>query len=126
MVKLGDLVLPSDLVWENEFSANNVLTNIDRAINGDMVIFEQYASDGLNIDLVAYEDSGWLTREQVEQLYAMSQQANAVFVLEYHNSIFTVRFRHEDAPVLELDKLISTAGINADDIFIGRIKLKEV
>jgi len=126
MIKIGNLILPSDLIWDNEYDNIRVIAARERTLTGENVTFMQQVQDGLNIDLVAYSDSGWMTREQVDALYSMSQDVNAVYELIYHTATFNVRFRFEDAPVIETTKLIKVAGINETDLFIGRIKLKEV
>ncbi len=126
MVKLGNLILPDDLIWEDEFSQTKVLASRETTISVDVVYFEQATSEGRNIDLVAYDNSGWLTRNQVLALQEMANTPGGIFQLEYGGEVYTVRFRHEDAPVLELTPVRPTSNPQNDDYYFGRIKLKEV
>ncbi len=126
MIQLGSLVLPDDLLWEDEFGQTPVLATKEMSINGNPVYFEQISGEGKNIDLVATEESGWLTRTQVETLASMAAQAGQIWQLEYEGRQFTVRFRHEDAPVLEMIPIIPRPNAEITDYYYGRIKLKEV
>lgn len=124
MIRLGNLILPSDLLIENEFGQPFVLADVETSINGEEIVFLQQNQAGMAFDLVATEESGWLTREMVEELKNMASQI-ADYELEYNGRFYRVRFRHEDPPVLELTPINPTPDAPEVEKYIGRIKLKE-
>ncbi len=120
MTYLGGLELPADLVWENEFISPTVAATKEVTVSGDEVVFAQAVNTGTQIDLVAYEDGPWLSRSQVNALVAMAAVPDATYVLQYRGDTYEVRFRHEDAPAVEVMPLYAA---DNPTLFFGRIKL---
>lgn len=121
-VDIGDLFI-------DPTAAVPVIAATAQTIDGGSVIFAQENMQGDNIDIVAYENSGWryLTYAVVKQIHALAAAAGAEYTLILpDSSVKQVRFRHEDAPVLELTPLIQRTIYNDSDYFYGTIKLKEV
>lgn len=125
MIKLGDLLLPPDMLLEGEFDQQYVLASSETTIDGSEVLFCQPKNSGESFDLVAGEDFGWLTRQMVDALREMARTFD-VFTLLYHGEIKEVRFRHEDPPVLSLSPLNPIVDSTEGVFYIGRIKLREV
>ena len=130
MIKLGDLVLPEDLILEGEFEWVPVRAETGRTLGGRLVVWEDRIEGGKPLDLVATEASGWLSRAQAEALWEMASEPGATYTLLYgpdgQEKSFTVRFRHEDAPVLELWPVVPRPFYEPGDLYYGRIKLMEV
>jgi len=123
MIKLGNLELPPDLVIEEIFDF--MAADVENTITGDEVVFLQPKNVGKAFDLVATEESGWLTRQMVEELAEMTKQVDNL-VLDYHGEQMLVRFRFEDKPPIEFNAINPIADDLSKVKYYGRIKLKEV
>ena len=123
MIKLGNLELPPDLVIEEIFDFMDA--DVENTITGDEVVFLQPKNVGKVFDLVATEESGWLTRQMVEELAEMTKQVDNL-VLDYHGEQMLVRFRFEDKPPIEFNAINPIADDLSKIKYYGRIKLKEV
>ena len=123
MIKLGNLELPPDLVIEEIFDF--MAADVENTITGDEVVFLQPKNVGKVFDLVATEESGWLTRQMVEELAEMTKQVDNL-VLDYHGEQMLVRFRFEDKPPIEFNAINPIADDLSKIKYYGRIKLKEV
>lgn len=100
-----------------------------QTVDGGSVTFSQINAQGDSIDIIAYENSGWryLTYAVVKQLLSLAATVGEEYTLVLADgSARQVRFRHEDAPVLELVPLSQRVLYDDGDYFYGTIKLKEV
>jgi hypothetical protein len=126
MIRLDTLDLPSDLLWENQFSWIPVSGASERTLGGTLVVWTSSLIEGRPIDLVASETRGWLTKTQVEALHILAA-APISYVLTIGSTPYNIIFRYEDAPCLEFTPLLSSKiSFAAGDYFTGRIKLLEV
>lgn len=124
MIKLNGIVLSKDMILENLHSSSPVSATVETALDGSDIVFIRNTSRAL--DLVATEDSGWITLEQLKQLELLLEYNPSIMYLEYHGRLFTVRFRYEDSPVLDFKPIIPRPNEDLKDFFYGVIKLKEV
>lgn len=125
-MRLGEVTFDNDL-YIAEFAASAVIATKEATIDGGEVIFAQANGGGNSIDLVGYENSGWLTYATLNQIKAMSQYPAGEYLLEKADgSTVLVRFRHEEAPVIDVTPLIERAEYDDTDYFYGTIKLAEV
>lgn len=123
---LGNVTLPDDLHWPNQFEWHGVTGSSERTLGGGLVIWTGYLSKGRPIDLVATETRGWVTYTQLLALQTLAQNPIA-YALVLRNSTFQVMFRYEDAPCIDMTSLISSRiTYSANDLFTGTIKLMEV
>jgi hypothetical protein len=125
-ITLGDITLPSDLHWPNQFEWYGATGSSERTLGGGLVVWTGYLSKGRSIDLVATETRGWLTYTQLSALQTLAQNP-ITYTLVIGNSSFQVMFRYEDAPCIDVVPLISSRiNYSANDLFTGTIKLMEV
>jgi len=125
MIKLETIQLPDNMVWQGRHNNLSIGAVTRRALDGTLVIHEAELGNQ-NIDLVAAQNSGWLTHAQVLALRNLAKSAGASYTLEYEGDIITVRFRHEDSPVLDVTPLIPRPNPQDSDYYYGTIKLMEV
>ncbi|MBF0607689.1 MAG: hypothetical protein HQL61_09100 [Magnetococcales bacterium] len=126
MIKLGDLVLPDDLTLDADtLTWTGLYAATERTLDGNLVVFESYAT-GRPVTLVAQQDSGWLTYEQVKALLAMASVKGATYPLVFEDNIYPVRFRNEDAPAVDVSPVLPRPNTADSDYFTGKIKLIEV
>lgn len=97
-ITLDGIALP-DLVIENETHWTGVQCEVDRALDGSLIVWEQEMA-GKPIDLVGRSDTAWVTRKILFDIYNLAKVPNAVYVLDYEGVINNVRFRHEEGDVV--------------------------
>ena len=113
--------LPGDLMWEDEWKWQPVVGQVERSLAGTVVEQTATMSGGRPITLVGDEEI-WLDKVTVEQLINLvSQNETMTLTLEDGRS-FSVRFRYEEAPPVELEPVAHNLEIYSN----VRIKLREV
>jgi hypothetical protein len=122
MIKtIGNLTLPDGLEWTDRFDWQPVSQEAVRTLSGGQVMFCSLLSQGRPITLDAHDGSAWLDQITVDLLYAMASQVGAVFQFYWGSEIYSVMFRHEDKPALEVKPLVPHY-----NIYTGTIKLVTV
>ncbi|MBF0555042.1 MAG: hypothetical protein HQK96_10890 [Nitrospirae bacterium] len=125
MIKLGDLEFQRKLLWPNRHEWTGISAAVERTLSGGVVVYDNEIS-GRPIDIEGSETTGWITYADLKTLRAMAMVLDAVYVLIYEDETFDVRFRHEDAPVLDFKPLLERSSYSDNDYFYGTIKLMEV
>lgn len=120
---LGGVTLPDGIVWEDKYKWSHVVQDVQMTLGGRPVVYSGSLQAGRRISLVAYQDQGWLTKEQVDQVMALAEVAGAQYALTIGAETFNVVFRHEEPPAVEFEPLIPRGIPVAGDFFVGRIKL---
>ncbi|MGE4496512.1 MAG: hypothetical protein AB7E48_01425 [Deferribacterales bacterium] len=113
------------MVWTNEFSAGLPAAVSVPCADGTSAVFTETAGS-FGIDLESAEDDGWLSPAEAQQLKEAASDAGAVYLFSHRGREFRVRFRHEDAPALELRPVRPADGCGENDCFYGKIRLKTV
>lgn len=115
------------LTIEDEFGKRLIDSDVEYALDGRPIVWEQVIPTGYIFDLIGTDDTGWLTRIILNDLQALSSVANATYHLRYEGELKTVRFRNEDAPVISATPLIRRSNIEDANWYNNiRIKLMEV
>ncbi len=128
MIKLGDIELPDDLIFDNYFEWTGQAAAIDRTLSGGVVVYANEIS-GRPINLMGDKNYAWLTFAQVKALQQMAGVIGGVYELIYGDQLFSVRFRIEDAPAIDVKPILDMPHYdydNDEDYFYGTIKLMEV
>ncbi|MBF0214896.1 MAG: hypothetical protein HQM00_15270, partial [Magnetococcales bacterium] len=95
MKRLGDFLLPDSIQWTNRYAWAPVAQETARTLGGSNVLWHSPLIGGRPIDLEAADDVTWLTRFQVEAIFAMAMQPGGVFDLVLDDESFQVMFRHQ-------------------------------
>jgi hypothetical protein len=111
------------MVWSDRFVSNKVAQTTKRTLGGVPIVFAVPLYRGSAITLVATEEYGWLSGTVVQQLVAMADSPGAVYSLEVETYTYSVVFRHDDPPAVEMSPLIPRTNQASGDFFIGQIKL---
>lgn len=88
------IVLPPDLLWEDEFAWSPVSQGTERSVTGALLIDVSARQDGMPITLTGTERHAWLLRPEVQALHAWLALPGQVFTLTINGQAFTVLFDH--------------------------------
>lgn len=121
MIKFEDIELP-DLEIEQDYGWVGIEAEMERTIKGRPVVNEQNI-DGQPIDLFGGSDWAWVTKAILKNLTALANIVNAVYTLSYEGTIYRVRWRHEEPPVIEATPIIGRPN-SEDSDYYSNIKLK--
>ncbi len=125
MIQLDSLILP-DLIWIDKYQNTGIDSRIDKTLTGRLIVWEQ-SSQGKLITLSGSSDTGWIEKEDLETLLVMAKVPNAIYELSYENVLYSVRFRHEEAPTIEAQPVVGRPNQGNYDYFNNlTIKLMEV
>lgn len=115
------------LVIDGEFSKSLVDSRLEYSLNGRPIIWEQDIPSGEKLDLIGFDDMGWLSKEIMDALQTLAGVPNAVYHLRYEGSLKTVRFRNEEPPVIYGELLVPRSNTENSDWYKNiRIKLMEI
>lgn len=123
ILRLGGVELNPNMVWTDRFVSTSVAQTVKRTLGGVPVVFSVPLYRGSNITLVATEEYGWLSGTVVQQLITMAATPGGVHSLEVETDTYSVIFRHDEPPAVEMTPLIPRTNQNTGDFFIGQIKL---
>lgn len=125
MISLGGVVLP-DVVIDNEFGEHKVRSVVEFSLGGRPIIWEDVAY-GPALDLVGGEDYAWIDRQTLKELQGLSAVPQSSYTLIYESDTFLVRFRNEDAPVIEAQPIVARPNQDDSDWYQNlRIKLMKL
>ena len=125
-ITLGGVTLPEDMYLDGPFKWSGVAGAVERSLGGNLIIWEAALLGGEPLDLIAEVDSGWIAYPVVAQLQSIANVVAAEYELNYRTHIYNVRFRHEEAPVLDVTPLITRIEFESDSYYYGKIKLMVV
>ena len=103
------------LVIEEEFMTS-VFGTTQVANDGSLIVYEQPISFN-DLILIGGSDWGWLPRSTMLSLKAMADIINSTYSLDYEGTIYTVRFKSEDIPVISGDSLIKRSNAASTDYY---------
>ena len=123
---LGGVALSSAMIIQDRDSSYAVAQSVKRTLGGQLKVFFAQLSRGKPITIIATEDSGWINKATVDQLYDMANSAGAVYELLVNGVSRSVVFRHHEAPAFEASPLVYRNNQQAEDYYTCTIKLLTV
>lgn len=113
------------LVLTEDFGSN-IQGVVQTANDGSLIVYEQEISFN-DKTLMGGDDWGWLSYTILNQLKALANVIGATYTLDYDGTVYIVRFKSEDIPVISGDKLINRSNTDNEDFYNNiMIKLMEV
>jgi len=99
-----EVILPDDLLWEDEFNWVEVESTASRTLSGELILDFRQKVAGRTITLVPPDsEMGWIKRSTLEILKQWSaiKGLEMTLTLEYPNDVrsFLVMFRHYDTAI---------------------------
>lgn len=116
MTTLETIELPG-LVWADEFDWSGVVCEAAAGVNGNLIEQEAALSGGRPVTLQGDAETGWLQRSDLLALQALSGVPYATYTLNYNGADYTVRWRHEDAPVIAATPIVGRENAAAGDYY---------
>lgn len=111
---LGEIEIPEDVWWADEFGWSAVETATDRSLTGALIIHQGLKQGGRAITLTSNARGGWVSRSTVQAIEAQRAALDEDFTLLLADGrSFTVMHDHtrefEATPVRPSADLASTA-----------------
>lgn len=127
----GEIVLPDELLWVDEFNWVEAGQTRTRALQGSLIIETSKAIAGRPISLEAPDDMAWVTRAVLEDLYAWASLENTVFTLEFEyptdTRTFQVMFdQEEESSAIQASPVKKFPSHSQNDYFSVKLKFFEV
>ena len=97
---LDSLDLPLDLQWIDRFDFTPIQQSTSRSLSGALIIQTATKLAGRTITLASSADYGWATQAEVDALFAKLTIATPLTLVLPDASTFSVRFRHEEQPIV--------------------------
>lgn len=116
MATLNGIIL-SDLRWVDDLEWTGIHCEVEDGINGNLVAQQVALTDGRPITLEGDDKSGWLSRSVLDSLRTLAAVVDATYTLIINSVSYTVRFRHEDAPVIEAEPVIDYEVPGSTDMY---------
>ena len=123
MIQLGSLTLNDGLVWEDEYAYTGIVQDVKLTLGGLPLVYSAAVAGPRPITLRSLDDQGWQTLAQLTALMDMAKTKDGQFTLQLGARSFTVRFRHDDPPVVEASPIIPRTTAESGDFFVVTIKL---
>ena len=117
------LDLPPDLEWRDEFAWTPVEHSTEYSLVGNLVVHEGSRQDGRPITLFGGKEASWISRADLEQLYAMASVPEKEFTLVLWGRSFNVMFRR---PPIQVEPIRRLANPGPDHKYAVTINLMEI
>lgn len=117
------LNLPSDLEWRDEFGWTPVEHSTEYSLAGNLIVHEGSRQDGRPITLFGGRTAAWISRSDLEKLYAMASVPEKEFTLILWDRPFNVMFRR---PPIEVEPIRRLANPGPDHKYAVTINLMEI
>lgn len=101
-IQLGNVTLPGDLVWVDEFTWTPMEQARSYTLDGGLIVEEAERRAGRPITLQGGEDQAWVTRAVVEWLYALARvpsPAGGLVLVLADARVFHVVFRQAETAI---------------------------
>lgn len=121
---LEAIILNENMRWLEQHQSVDVAQSVRRVIGGSSVLFAGPHSNGINITLEATNEFGWagLTKAVVDSLEVLAAVPGASYTLTIGLEVFTVAFRHDDPPAIDLTPIVHRIDEELTDFYIGQLK----
>lgn len=109
-LKLDSLVLPSELIWQDEMEWTTVRASTKRTVQGKNIIRENSVPSESGRPITLISDYAWISRSDVLTLQSWESVIGKQMALQMHDGrLYVVRFRHWDLPAMNAELVYPNA-----------------
>lgn len=120
------LVLPDDLLWEDEHSWTPAVAAVSYLLTGALLVETASRQAGRSITLVGPADMAWVTRSTVDTLYEWASDPECRMQLTFADErVFTVAFRHHETAI-DAEPVLGFPARSSDDKYRLTLRLMEI
>ncbi len=123
MFSIGGVQLNPSMVWEDQYVSSQVEQTVRRTLQGRMVAFSGPLVGGRNATFSGGDDHGWLTVATLNSLLSLAAVPGAIYTMVRGEESYSVMFRHNDPPAVDMRMLIPRTAVAGTDYVAGTIKL---
>lgn len=100
VITLGGVTLNPDLQLDPQLYGIDRVSAVSEWSRGGKQLVYERLDKSVPVALVGGTDWGGMTRTTMAALYALVPVVDTTYTLSYHGTTMTVRFRHEERPVI--------------------------
>jgi len=123
MKKLGNLTLPSQAKWTDEFEYVPIRGVNEVSVGGYLIPFQQRLIGGRPVTLLCDIDHGYFTASQVSAIAAMANEIGSTYSLEWDTAKYTVMFSRDSQKPYEFQTIDGYFDDDGSPIYTGKINL---
>lgn len=97
--QLQNIVLPTGLIWENEFDWSPIKQTVKRGTTGVQFFHTGVKISGQPILLTGNKESAWIRRDTLVLLYALLDLNTTMTLVLEDLRVFNVKFDHSKKPI---------------------------
>ena len=117
------IYLPGGLQWTDEFTWSTVEQSLEHSLDGALHVQQGEKQAGRTITLVGGTGGAWASRQQILDLYEMSNVPDLTMTLTLWGRVFSVMFRR---PAIEAEEIMRYANPGIDQSYSLTVNLFEV
>ena len=125
-ISLGGVALNGEMLIRGRDSSHAVEQSTKRTLGGSLVVFYSTLKLGQDLDLVASDSQGWITKAMVDSLLEMSNTPGGVYQLTVNGESRSVMFRNHEQPSFEAQPLVYRNNQEVGDYYVCVAKLMTV
>jgi hypothetical protein len=117
------IILPDDLLFENQSEFTTILQNVDHSLDGVCVVEEFIKQNGLSIILTGTDNRAWITKTTLAELLTLESLAGKVLTLTLADSrTFQVMLDRSSGSAIGYKQLFDIFPTTDEDYFWVNLK----
>jgi len=120
--------LPEDLYWEDELAWSPVVQSESTSLTGALILQTGLRQAGRHITLEPplATRSSWMTRADLEQLFAWAEEPGLQLTLQLRGASHTVVWRHQEPPVIRAEPVQHYSDVASEDLYTATLRFLEI
>lgn len=125
-ITINSIILPPDMIWEDEFSGNMLAKTETVTVTGGSIIQKQARTTGRRITLASGQDHAWINRAALQAIQALilSDPPDVALTLG-DGRAFSVQFAPTSERPIEARPVQPGKNPSGDDLYVVTIRMME-